>query len=121
MKDALVARTDLAALPELGLALLGDLREVTIAGRVACGSSDPALTGKAAAWLFPLAAVLSPFGTLDVALDWTGKDVLDAEVEGSFRVVLARARSRAARSRTRPPVSRARSEQVASCRSSPSR
>jgi hypothetical protein len=90
VKEALLARTDAAELPGLGLAVLGGLRDVSVNGRVHCGFADPGLTGKAAAWIYPVAAVLAPFGTLEVAFDWTGNTVLEAGVEGSFRVVPAR-------------------------------
>lgn len=89
-KEALLARTDLAALPELGLRVLLDLRDVSLHGALQCGFADPALTGKAAAWLYPIAGALAPLGTLDVTFDWSGRTVLDGEVELSFRIVPAR-------------------------------
>lgn len=89
-KDALLARTDLAELPELGLRVLLDLRQVSLHGALLCGFADPAITGKAAAWLYPIAGALAPLGTLDVTFDWTGRTVLDGEVELSFRIVPAR-------------------------------
>lgn len=89
-KDALLARTDLAELPELGVRVLLGFREVFLSGSIQLGSSDPAITGKAAAWLYPVAAVLAPFGTVEVSCDWTGRNVLDGTVETSFRVVPAR-------------------------------
>ena len=90
VKTWLLPRSDLADLPELGLRVLLGLREVSLRGTVTCGFSDPALTGKAAAWLFPIAGVLAPFGLLDVDLDWSGRDRLDGTVEVSFRFVPAR-------------------------------
>jgi hypothetical protein len=89
-KDALRARTDVGSLPELGLEVFLGLRDVSLRGDVRCGFSDPVLTGKTAAWLFPIAGVLAPFGTLDVSMDWTGRNVLDGAIELSFRVVPAR-------------------------------
>lgn len=90
VKDWLLPRTDLASLPMFGLRVLGGLRDVALRGAFTCGFADPALTGKAAAWLYPLAGVVSPFGTLDVALDWSGKTVIDGDAEVSLRVVPAR-------------------------------
>lgn len=89
-KDALLARTDLAELPDLGLRVLLDLRDVSLHGALQCGFADPAITGKAAAWLYPVAGALAPLGTLDVTFDWSGRTVLDGEVELSFRIVPAR-------------------------------
>jgi hypothetical protein len=89
-KTWLLARTDLADLPELGLRVLLGLRDVSLKGTVTCGFSDPALTGKAAAWLFPIAGVLAPFGLLEIGFDWSGRDRLDGTVEVSFRFVPAR-------------------------------
>ncbi len=90
-KDWLLARTDKSALPDLGLRVLGDLREVSLQGRVTCGFEDPSLTGKAAAVLYPLAGVISPLGRLDVDFDWSGANRLDADIEFSCRVVPMRA------------------------------
>ena len=89
--DWLVARTDKSALPDLGLRVLADLRDLSLGGHITCGFSDPALTGKAAAVLYPLAGVLSPLGRLDIDLDWSGTNRLDADVELSCRFVPARA------------------------------
>ncbi len=89
-KDALLARTDLAELPALGLRVFLDLRDLALRGNVHCGFSDAAITGKAAAWLYPTAAALAPFGTVDVSFDWSGRNVLDGAFEISFRVVPAR-------------------------------
>lgn len=89
--DWLLARTDKSALPDLGLRVLGDLREVSLRGHVTCGFADPALTGKTAAVLYPLAGVLAPLGELDVDFDWSGANRLDADVEVSCRVVPMRA------------------------------
>lgn len=83
----LVDRTDLADLPSLGFRVLDGLREVSFVGHVTCGFSDPALTGKAAAVLFPLAGILAPLGVLDVTIDWTGQTRLDGAIDLSFRVV----------------------------------
>ena len=77
-------------LPELGLRVLFGLRELSLRGAVTCGFSDPALTGKAAAWLFPIAGVLAPFGVIDVSFDWSGRSRVDGTVDISFRVVPAR-------------------------------
>lgn len=89
-KEALLARTDVAELPELGLRILLDLRDLSLRGTMCCGFSDPALTGKTAAWLYPIAGLLAPLGTFDVSFDWTGRSVLDGAVEVSFRVVPGR-------------------------------
>jgi hypothetical protein len=89
-KDALVSRTDPAGLPGLGLRIIRSLRDVSLRGAVLFGSSDPGVVGKTAAWLYPIAGVLAPFGTLDVSFDWTGRSVLNGDVEISFRVVPAR-------------------------------
>jgi hypothetical protein len=89
-KEALRARTDVAELPELGLRVFLDLRDVSLRGDVRCGFSNPALTGKTAAWLYPIAGLLAPFGTVDVSFDWSGRNVLDGAFEISFRVVPAR-------------------------------
>ena len=86
----LLSRTDVAELPGLGLRVVLGLRDVSFQGAITCGFSDPVITGKAAAWLFPIAAVLAPLGTLDVSFDWSGRDRLDGGVDISFRVVLAR-------------------------------
>ena len=90
VKNWLLPRTDLAELPELGLRVFLDLRDVSFHGAITCGFSDPALTGKTAAWLFPLAGVLAPLGVLDVSFDWSGRNRLDGAVDVSFRVVPAR-------------------------------
>ena len=90
VKDWLLPRTDLTSLPDLGLRVIGGLRDVSLRGAFTCGFADPALTGKAAAWLYPLAGVLSPLGTLDVALDWSGKTVIDGDAEVSVRMAPAR-------------------------------
>lgn len=89
-KRWLLARTDLADLPSLGVELLLDLRDVSIRGALLFGSSDPVIAGKAAAWLFPIAGIVAPFGTLDVRLDWSGKNRLDGAVDLAFRFVPAR-------------------------------
>lgn len=90
IKDGLIARTDPRGLPDLGWRLLRDLREPVLSGNVVCGFDDPALTGKAAAWLFPLAGVLSPLGPFDVAIDWSGKNRIDGAFEMGVRFVPAR-------------------------------
>ena len=89
-KDALVARTDLSGLLELGARILLGLRDVSFEGWITCGFSDPALTGKTAAWLFPIAGVLAPFGTLDVGFDWSGRNCFDGEIDASFRIAPAK-------------------------------
>lgn len=89
-KDALVARTDLGALPELGTRIALGLRDPSLGGTITCGFSDPALTGKAAAVLFPLAGMLAPVTSIELRFDWSGRTVLDADVEGSCRIVPAR-------------------------------
>lgn len=90
VKGWLVDRTDPAGLPALGWRLLRDLREPVLSGNVVCGFDDPALTGKAAAWLFPIAGVLSPLGPFDVAIDWSGKNRIDGAFEMGVRFVPAR-------------------------------
>jgi hypothetical protein len=89
-KEALLARTDVAALPELGLRVLASLRDLSLRGAIKCGFSDPAVSGKAAAWLYPMAGVLAPFGDLDVSIDWSGRNILDGAFDVSFRIVPAR-------------------------------
>jgi hypothetical protein len=89
-KDWLLPRTDLTALPDLGIRVLGGLKDVSLCGGFTIGFSDPAHTGKAAAVLYPLAGVLSPLGTIDLSFDWSGKNVLDGDVELSMRVIPAR-------------------------------
>lgn len=91
VKDWLLPRTDLTALPELGMHLLGGLRAPALRAAVTCGFADPAVTGAIAAWLYPLAGVLAPFGDIKVAMDWSGKTILDADVEASCGVVPSRA------------------------------
>lgn len=86
----LMQRIDKSALPELGLRVLLDLREITLGGALTCGFADPILTGKTAAVLYPLAGLLGPFGELDVAFDWSGKRRIDGAFDLSFRVVPAR-------------------------------
>ena len=86
----LIARTDVSDLPGLGVRVLLGLRDVSFHGAITCGFSDPALTGKTAAWLFPIAGVLAPVGALDVSFDWTGRNRLDGAASVSFRVVPAR-------------------------------
>lgn len=88
--DALVSRTDIDELPELGLRVLFDLRDPELSGSMTCGFSDPVLTGKTAAWLFPVAGLLAPLGRIDVGFDWSGKNLVDGNVDFGFRVVLAR-------------------------------
>lgn len=90
MKNAVVARTDLGALPELGTRIALGLRDPRLGGTVICGFSDPALTGKAAAVLFPLAGMLAPVSSIELRFDWSGRTVLDFDVEGSCRIVPAR-------------------------------
>ncbi len=90
VKDWLLPRTDLEHAPELGVRLLLALRDLRIDGTIQCGFEDPALTGKCAAVLYPLAGMLSPFGTFDVGFDWSGRTVVDADVDASFRVVPVR-------------------------------
>ena len=90
VKDALLARTDTVELPRLGVRVLLGLRDPSVHGALNCGFADPALTGKTAAWLFPIAGVLAPLGSFDVSLDWSGRTVLDGTFETSFRVVPAR-------------------------------
>jgi hypothetical protein len=89
-KSALLARTDVSDLPEAGLRVLFGVRDVELEGWIVCGFADPALTGKAAAWLFPIAGVLAPFGTLDVSFDWSGRTRIDGEMDVSFRFVPAK-------------------------------
>ncbi|HSO33256.1 MAG TPA: hypothetical protein VLT33_12070 [Labilithrix sp.] len=89
-KDGLLARTDTAQLPGLGLTVVRDLRDVALAGTLLCGFEDPSLTGKAAAVLYPLSALLAPFGTFEASFDWSGRTVLDGGAEISFRIVPAR-------------------------------
>lgn len=89
-KDALVARTDMSGLPELGVRVFLGLHDVSFEGAITCGFEDPAVTGKTAAWLFPIAGVLAPFGTLDVRFDWSGRNVFDGELDASFRIVPAK-------------------------------
>jgi len=112
-KDGLLARTDTDALPRLGLALLQDLRDVSLHGTLLCGFEDPTLTGKAAAILYPLGALAAPFGTFEPSFDWSGRTVIDGAAEITFRVVPARvlrellrfARRHVHLRRKRPPVS----------------
>lgn len=89
-KDGLLARTDTKALPGLGLDVFVGLRDKTVHGTLLCGFEDPTLTGKAAAVLFPLAAVLSPFGTFEPSFDWSGRTVIDGSAEIALGVVPAR-------------------------------
>lgn len=89
-KHGLLARTDTRELPGLGLEVLRDLREPSLQASLLCGFEDPTLTGKAAAILFPLAAVLSPFGTLSPSFDWSGRTVIDGSGELAFGVVPAK-------------------------------
>ncbi len=89
-KDGLLARTDTADLPGLGLDVFRGLRDVSVNGTLLCGFEDPTLTGKAAAVLFPLAALLAPFGTFAPSFDWSGRTVIDGGAEISFGVVPAR-------------------------------
>jgi hypothetical protein len=86
----LMQRIDKSLLPEFGLNVLMDLRELTLGGALTCGFADPVLTGKTAAVLYPLAGLLGPFGELDVAFDWSGKRRIDGAFDLSFRVVPAR-------------------------------
>lgn len=86
----LLPRTDTDALPGFGLDLLRTLREPRLSGALHCGFVDPAVTGKVAAWLYPLAGILAPLGVLDVRFDWSGKTRIDADAEVSCRVVFAR-------------------------------
>ena len=88
-KEGLLARTDTAALPGLGLGVLRGLRDVSVNGTLLCGFEDPTLTGKAAAVLFPIAALLAPFGTFEPSFDWSGRTVIDG-AEISFGVVPAK-------------------------------
>ncbi len=88
--DWTLARTDLADLPELGLRVLGDLRDVALEGAITCGFRSAKRMGKAATVLYPIAGVLAPLGRFDVDLDWSGKDHVDGAAELSFRFVLAR-------------------------------
>jgi hypothetical protein len=90
LKTALVARTDVSDLPELGLRVLLGLRETAFHGAITCGFADPARTGKTAAVLFPIAGILAPFGALDLDFDWSGRTVVDGELDVSFRVVPAK-------------------------------
>ncbi len=86
----LLARTEKAALPELGLRMLLDLERPRLDGALTCGFADPVATGKTAAVLYPLAGVLAPFGTFDVRFDWSGKTILDGALDASCAVVPAR-------------------------------
>jgi len=85
-RDALLARTDMKALPRLGLDVFRGLRDVRVRGTLRCGFEDPTLTGKAAAVLFPLAALVAPFGTFEPSFDWSGRTVIDGGAEISFGV-----------------------------------
>ncbi len=89
-KEWLRQRTDLDQLPHLGAQLLFDLVDLKLHGTLHCGFEDPALTGRAAAVLYPLSGVLSPLGVCDVSFDWSGRTVLDGDVDLSFSVVLGR-------------------------------
>lgn len=89
-KSFLLARTDTSELPELGLRVLSSLQDASFEGAITCGFRDPALTGKTAALLFPIAGVLAPFGMLDVSCDWSGKTRIDGEANVRFRFVPAR-------------------------------
>jgi hypothetical protein len=89
-KEALLARTDLGALPELGLGLLLGLRAVALRGDIRCGFVDPGTTGRAAAVLYPIAGVLAPFGTFGVSFDFSGREVLEGSADISFRITPAR-------------------------------
>jgi MFS family permease len=89
-KEWVAPRTDLAELPDLGLRIVLGLRRPALEGAITCGFADPALTGKTAAVLYPLAGVLAPLGAIDVSLDWSGRTRLDGAVELSFGVVPAR-------------------------------
>ena len=91
VRQWLLPRTDLSALPDLGLRLVGGLRAPSLGGAITCGFADPAVTGGVAAWLYPLAGMLAPFGLVDVSMDWSGKDLIEADVEASCGVVPARA------------------------------
>jgi hypothetical protein len=90
LKRWLLARTDVAELPELGLRIVFDLRDPELSGAITCGFSDPVATGKTAAWLYPIAGVLAPLGRIDVGFDWSGKTIVDGNVHFSFGVVIAR-------------------------------
>lgn len=90
IRDWLLPRTDLDALPEAGMRMVLGLREPSMTGTVTCGFADPALTGKMAAVLYPIAGMLAPLGTLEMRFDWSGRTVIDADLEGSFRIVPAR-------------------------------
>jgi hypothetical protein len=89
-KAWLLPRTDVTALPAFGLRALTALRDVALEGTLVCGFRDAALTGKAAAWLYPLAGVLAPLGALDLRFDWSGQPRLDGDVDLRARVVLLR-------------------------------
>ncbi len=88
--DRLLERTDVAELPELALRILLDLRDPELTGKLTCGFQDPVLTGKTAAALYPIAGVLAPLGRIDVSFDWSGKTIVDGNVDFTFRVVLGR-------------------------------
>lgn len=90
IRQWLLPRTDLASLPELGMRLLTGLRAPTLGGSITCGFSDPAITGAAAAWLYPVAGVLAPLGVVDVAMDWSGKNILEGDIEASCGLVPVR-------------------------------
>lgn len=89
-KEWALARTDVAGLPGLGLAILGDLRDPAISGSLVCGFSDPGTTGKAAAVLYPVAGVVAPLGDFSIQMDWSGRNRIDGDLEASCGVVPAR-------------------------------
>lgn len=81
----LVERTDLLELPDLARRLLGRLWSPHLRAGLLFGSSDPALTGRAAAWLSVIGRLLAPIGNIDADIDWSGSDKLDLSADLSFR------------------------------------
>lgn len=88
--DWLLPRIDVDALPETGVKMALGLKDPEMSGNVVCGFADPALTGKMAAVLYPIAGMLAPLGTFEMRFDWSGRTVVDADLEGSFRIVPVR-------------------------------
>lgn len=85
-----VDHTDLMELPSLGKTLWGALVSPEMSGSIKVGFSDPELNGKAAAWLYSILGVIGPLGQVNVDIDWSGETVLDTNLQGSTRVIVAR-------------------------------
>jgi hypothetical protein len=83
----MASKVDHTALPSLARRLVGRLWSASLDGHLTCGFRNPAITGKLAAVMAVSQALLSPLGSIETELDWSGTNRVNGAFHLSFRVV----------------------------------